>query len=308
MWHQKFRQMLKIGFSFFCILILLPYVVTILFQGKDGSVLGERGNSYIKYQADGESKEVLWTDYMMGVLAQELPGKMEPEALKAQTILLRTALYREWEESETGVFTTPYWTEKKLKEKWGIYTQEWKWRLEKAIRETKGQVLIYQGTYARTPFHQSSSGQTKDGAELFGTEEAPYLVSRECPLDKEATQEMHLYEMSYAEVRKKCQTILEAVPKEEAERKLQYEDFIIEEKEESGYVRRVKICGNFHERGAVSQFFRVGVQCIRISEGGRGPFKDCNDGEWTWPGIESVDGAGNGERGKKLRRDFKLFF
>ena len=308
MWHQKFRQMLKIGFSFFCILILLPYIVTIFFQGKDGSVLGERGNSYIKYQADGESKEVLWTDYMMGVLAQELPGKMEPEALKAQTILLRTALCREWEESEDGVFTTPYWMEKKLKEKWGIYTQEWKWRLEKAIRETKGQVLIYQGTYARTPFHQSSSGQTRDGAELFGTEGAPYLVSRECPLDKEATQEMHLYEMSYAEVRKKCQTILEAVLKEEAERKLQYEDFIIEEKEESGYVRRVKICGTSMSGEQFRNFLGLAASAFEFQKGEEDRLKIVTMGNGHGLGLSQWTAQEMAKEGKSCEEILNYFF
>lgn len=283
-------------------------MVTIFFQGKDGSILGERNNSYIKYQENGESKEVLWTDYMMGVLAQEIPAKIEPEALKAQTILLRTALCREWEESENGVFTTSYWTQKKLKEKWGIYYREWKWKLEKAIRETEGQVLIYQGNYARTPFHQSSAGQTRNGTDLFGTGETPYLASRECPLDKEAEDEMHIYNFTYEEVRKKCQTILEAVSKEEAERKLQSEDFIIEEKEESRYVSRVKICGTSMSGEQFRSFLGLASSAFEFQKGEDGKLKIVTMGNGHGLGMSQWTAQEMAKEGKNCEEILNYFF
>ena len=42
--------------------------------------------------------------------------------------------------------------------------------LRRAMEETENQVLFYQGTYAWTPFHQSSSGMTRSAQEVTGEE------------------------------------------------------------------------------------------------------------------------------------------
>ena len=49
---------------------------------------------------------------------------------------------------------------------------------------------MYDGRLILTPYHRFSNGKTRSGNEVFGSEEYPYLQSRECPEDVEAKEEM----------------------------------------------------------------------------------------------------------------------
>ena len=62
--------------------------------------------------------------------------------------------------------------------------------MKAAWDETRGQVLMYDGRLILTPYHRLSNGKTRSGNEVFGSEEYPYLQSRECPEDVEAKEEM----------------------------------------------------------------------------------------------------------------------
>ena len=55
-----------------------------------------------------------------------------------------------------------------------------------AADATAGQVLTYQGELKLVPYHQISSGMTRDGAEVFHNEEYSYLKSVDSSQDKDA--------------------------------------------------------------------------------------------------------------------------
>lgn len=66
---------------------------------------------------------------------------------------------------------------------------------------------------------------------MIGGDTYPYLATRECPEDVKAEDEMHVYQFSYDEVKKKCRSFLEAAEGEaEAKKALKFEDFEIQEK------------------------------------------------------------------------------
>ena len=70
--------------------------------------------------ADGgeQISKVKWTDYLAGILAREIPEDYEREALKAQTVLIRTALYRELENSEDKVLSEDYMSTAEMEARW----------------------------------------------------------------------------------------------------------------------------------------------------------------------------------------------
>ena len=113
--------------------------------------------------------------------------------------------------------------------------------LRRAMEETENQVLFYQGNYAWTPFHQSSSGMTRSAQEVTGEENFPYLAVRECPLDKEANDEMQILELPYKEVQTKCQPFLVAVEEEQAGKTYTFPDFEILSYDSAGYVAELRI-------------------------------------------------------------------
>ena len=55
-----------------------------------------------------------------------------------------------------------------------------------AAEATAGQVLTYNGELKLVPYHEISSGKTRDGAEVFHSEEYAYLKSVDSSQDKEA--------------------------------------------------------------------------------------------------------------------------
>lgn len=174
------------------ILILLPYVITVIINGpslKSGSTVGK---NYVKVKSGSDTVELPLDEYCMGVLAKEMSVECETEALKAQAVLVRTSLYKKLQEQGTDVvFEESFWTAKDMEKKWGMskYSKYYE-KLKSVWEETDGQVLMYEGQLAVTPFHQLSNGKTRVGNEAFGTETYPYLPMKECEKDLEAPKQM----------------------------------------------------------------------------------------------------------------------
>lgn len=240
-------QRLKSFGSFVLILLLLPYVITVFMHGTEMKAGGIESGNFVKVsfeKEDGEEqiKEVAWEDYFLGIFAREIPQKCEPEFLKAQAVLIRTKIYQILDTSEEKVLTERYLTPEEVKKKLESAEYQITYEdLEAAMRDTQNQVLYYQDTYAWVPFHQSSNGMTRSAQEVLGTDQYPYLVMKECPLDKEAEDEMQITTYEYKEVQSKCKAFLVAVEESEADITYEFSDFEILSYDSAGYVSEMKI-------------------------------------------------------------------
>lgn len=211
--------------------------------------------------ASGQEKEtqvvqVPWEEYFVGIMGREVPADAEMEFLKAQAVLLRTKLYQELdaqeeqqpsdtpssEPADQKVLDEEYMTREELEKKAGPSNVESYYdSLLQAMRDTENQVLFYQDTYALVPFHQSSNGMTRSAQEVMGTDAYPYLAVRECPLDKEADDEMLITSFAYKDVQANCQSFLVAVAEEEANKTYHFSDFEIISHDSAGYVLEMRI-------------------------------------------------------------------
>jgi len=174
------------------IIILLPYVITIFANGVDIKSEAQANHSYIIVETDSGSMEVDIDEYAIGVLASQLPDNYEKEAVKAQAVIVRSTIYKKLnEDGDQAVFTDSFWTTKDMQRQWGAsgYSEKYQ-ELKDAWTVTDGEVVMYEDEIAMTPFHQLSNGQTRDGNEAFNSDAYPYLVSKECPEDIEATDQM----------------------------------------------------------------------------------------------------------------------
>ncbi len=197
--------------------------------------------------------QVPWEEYFVGIMGREVPLDAEMEFLKAQAVLLRTKLYQELDaQTETGtgepagqemkILEEQYLTRQELEEKAGVSEVESYYnRLLQAMQETGNQVLFYQDTYALVPFHQSSNGMTRSAQEVLGVDTCPYLAVRECPLDKDADDEMQITTFEYKDVQAKCQPFLVAVAEEDANKTYEISDFEIISHDSAGYVQQMRI-------------------------------------------------------------------
>lgn len=173
-WFRKFYS----SGLFIPFILLLPYVCTIALNGADQALL-------LRSPREEEMVPL--------VLMVQLKGKYEDEAVKAQAVLARSEVYRrlENEESEGEILDEVY---DMLTGKEGIGRASWKLlgmvnelqQYSAAAEATAGQVLTYKGELKLTPYHEISSGKTRDGEEVFHSEEYAYLKSVDSSQDKKA--------------------------------------------------------------------------------------------------------------------------
>jgi stage II sporulation protein D len=130
-------------------------------------------------------------EYLLGVLAAEMPASFEPEALKAQAVAARSyTLYCAWTGKHKGAqVCTDYsccqaWkSEEQMLEDWGENYEKNREKLSSAIEETAGEYLAYQGEAVFSAFHSSSAGRTEDCGAIWSA--LPYLVSVDSPEGEE---------------------------------------------------------------------------------------------------------------------------
>lgn len=262
-----FRQKVKSLLSFLCILVLLPYVVTVFMNGSKITSAGNVKAAYIYFNNGERQQQVLWEEYFVGVLAKEIAADIELEALKAQAVILRTSLYQELEQTKGNEVSMEYWSKEELEKKWGINYAEYYDKFQKAIRDTAGEVLMFNGSYAMVPFHQSSNGTTRNASEVWGTQEYPYLTMKECPEDKEAEEELHIYRLPYQEIQEKCQADFVAVEEETAKRPLTFADFEIKEVDSAGYVTKLRIRNTILSGEQFRQSLALASSAFSIKDG-----------------------------------------
>ncbi len=121
-------------------------------------------------------------NYCIYSLAKEVSSEYHLEMLKTQAILVRTTIYKQIQEEGKNFLDNITEIEE--------LDPVWKQKLEKAWDNTEGQVVMYQDKLALVPFHQVSNGKTRDGEEVLGSTDYPYLQSIECPEDVNAPNQI----------------------------------------------------------------------------------------------------------------------
>lgn len=142
----------------------------------------------IRLLRDDDVTKISAHDYLVGVVAAEVPAAFDDEALKAQAVAARTYLQRSIKEKSkhenADICSSPdccqaYMSSDELKEKWGDKYKKYIEIIEAAVSETDGEYLSYEGEPIMAAFHSSSAGFTEDSDAIWG--DYPYLVSVSSP-------------------------------------------------------------------------------------------------------------------------------
>ena len=121
-------------------------------------------------------------DYIIGVVASEMPSTFETEALKAQAVAARTyAMYKKQHRNLDydliiGTKDQAYQTNEQLLKKWNINFFKNYLKIRDAVLQTKNEVLTYQDQIINAFYFSMSNGKTEN-SELVFSESLPYLVS-----------------------------------------------------------------------------------------------------------------------------------
>lgn len=167
-------------------------------------------------------------DYLINVVAAEMPVEYEEEALKAQATVARTYTLYQIENGhkhdnadvcDSSTCCQAWISKEKRYEKWGD-NQDEKWsKLTNAVYSTAGEVITYDGKPIDAFFHSNSGGTTEIPINVWGGSDFPYLQVVETSGEEEYSQYYSEKEYTKAEI--------------ESRMKSAYSDFSIDWNEEN---------------------------------------------------------------------------
>ena len=157
---------------------------------------GRDSTTVLNLLADGKLQQTDMETYLMGVVRAEMPAAFHQEALKAQAVAARTyilhkiagggsANHPQADACDDITCCQAYKTQADAAADWGEHAAEYEEKIRRAVTETDGECVLYEGAPVLAVFHSSSAGATQDAADVWSAS-LPYLRSVETPEDEEA--------------------------------------------------------------------------------------------------------------------------
>ncbi|WP_458398789.1 stage II sporulation protein D [Anaerotignum sp.] len=218
-----------LGILFFysiLVVLLLPLVVTLLCGGFSKAMPQQAKVLY--GTADLAPLKSELEEYVVGVVAAEMPAAFPEEALKAQAVAARTYQVRQMQAAGTKEVLydvgQAYIDTAEQKKKWGENYPVYASKIRKAVRETAGEIMVYDGEPILAAFHAISAGRTEDAVHVWNND-VPYLKSVDSREDAKAPQ--HETTVIFSE--------------QELEEKLGSAEVYILSRTDAGYVSEVRL-------------------------------------------------------------------
>ncbi len=128
-------------------------------------------------------------EYLVGVLAAEMPASYEIEALKAQAVAARSYILSNMDAPNTkhpnadvctdSTHCKAWLSETDAKAKWKSFDKILYWnKLRSAVDSTRGEYMVYDDQVVEAFFFASSGGKTENSEDIWGSSR-PYLKSVE---------------------------------------------------------------------------------------------------------------------------------
>ncbi len=132
-------------------------------------------------ETDNSITTINLEDYIVGVVAAEMPASFEQEALKAQAVAARTfAIYKKNTRKNLnydlimGVKDQAYKDNRTLLSQWGLSFFPNYLKIRDAVKETQGEVVTYNDEVINAFYFSMSNGYTEN-SELVFKQDLPYL-------------------------------------------------------------------------------------------------------------------------------------
>ena len=173
------------------LVIIIPFLFVTIFVKTDDIKFKYKTNNIIRVKDEKTNniKEIPFEEYIKGVVAGEMPATFELEALKAQAVASRSyAMYQMTNKNKDyDVLNTTanqvYLTDEELKENWKEDYPTKINKIKKAIAQTSGEYLTYNGEIVNAMFFSTSVGATENSEEVF-VSALPYLRSVDSKWDE----------------------------------------------------------------------------------------------------------------------------
>lgn len=167
------------------LIILIPYLFVSIFVKDEEIKFIYQSNMFVRVKRMNTDTidKVPFEEYVTGVLAGEMPVSFELEALKAQAVAARSYVMNKMSYNRNKdydivdtIANQVYLDDEYLRKVWkDDYTNKIN-KIKKAILETSGEYIAYDGKVAEAFFFSTSSGMTENSEDVFTTK-VPYLRS-----------------------------------------------------------------------------------------------------------------------------------
>ena len=271
------REKLKFYGAILILIVLVPYLMTIYFHGMPGKFSGGREDAGIEQK-------------VIQMVAAEMSGHYETEALKAQAVIARPTLSSDpdlvieenQENQEENLETITF-----------------------CVEETAGEILTWKGEAIDAAYHAVSSGNTRNAAEVSGQEGKDYLQSVESRQDISSMEYLNIIYMEKQEMAQKLQGLLGDAATVDAEGLP--DSLTIEARDSAGYVTRVR-CGSVVLNGeAVRDALGLSSSCFYFSRSD-GKIRITCKGEGHGLGLSQYGANELAKEGKNYREILKYYY
>ena len=181
---------------FITLLIFIPFFIVIIYNKNYKEIeLKYINTTYIRVKKIKENTiiKIPLEEYIVGVLAGEMPINFDLEALKAQAVASRSYALKRIEYNKEkeydvvdSIMNQVYLDNDYLKEAWGLNYVKNINKLRTAVNETLDEYLSYNNQVADALFFSTSNGYTENSENVFNFE-CEYLKSVESPWDKDVS-------------------------------------------------------------------------------------------------------------------------
>ncbi|GAA0744340.1 stage II sporulation protein D [Clostridium oceanicum] len=191
-------------------------------------------------------------EYVRGVVSAEMPVEFNEEALKAQAVAARTyalAHMKNFGDNQFNerinadvcdtIYSQVYMPKDKRLKAWPKNKRNEYWnKIDKSVKSTSGQILVYNGDIVMSPYYfATSNGKTEDCENVFKSK-VPYLKSVSSPGEEKAPKFKTSAKFSYNEFIKKVNS---QYPKSGLSTSKLKNQVKILSKSDSGSVKTIKI-------------------------------------------------------------------
>ena len=181
---------------FILLLIFIPFFIVLIYNKNYKEIeLNYINTVYIrvKRNSTNEIQKIPLEEYIVGVLAGEMPINFDLEALKAQAVASRSYALKRMEYNKDkdydvvdSIMNQVYLDNDYLKDAWGLSYVKNINKLRNAVNSTIDEYLEYDDKVVDAMFFSTSNGYTEDSSNVFDFDCA-YLKSVESPWDKDVS-------------------------------------------------------------------------------------------------------------------------
>ncbi|WP_432363916.1 stage II sporulation protein D [Sporosarcina sp. UB5] len=167
---------------FIVLLFFIPILMKTTVEPEKTVAMDDPCAIYIT--VEGVDKPLPLEEYVIGVVAGEMPIDFHDEALRAQAIAARTYVLRTTDGGKKPIAATVsaqvHKTVQERKERWGKKFKQNEKKLREIVATTEGDTIVYGNEMITAMFFSTSNGKTET-AQNYSGNPIPYLQSVESP-------------------------------------------------------------------------------------------------------------------------------